>query len=148
MFSQTTEYALRACVWLAENETSPQTTHDIARATQVPAGYLSKVLQALGRAGLVHGSRGKNGGFELVKPASELTILEIVNAVDPIRRIRSCPLSLRSHQAHLCPLHRRLDQALQSIELSFRSVTLAGLLQESPETRPLCDAVELAGAAS
>ncbi|MEZ5402746.1 MAG: Rrf2 family transcriptional regulator [Bryobacteraceae bacterium] len=139
MFSQTTEYALRAVVWLSESPDEPQTTIDIAAATQVPAGYLSKVLQALGRAGIVRGSRGKYGGFELTRPAASMTILEIVNAVDPVRRIEQCPLGLASHRGTLCPLHRKMDDALASIESSFREVTLAELSRGAAGVRPLCE---------
>ena len=137
MFSQTAEYALRAAVWLAETDGAPQTNQQIAIATHVPAGYLSKVLQALGRAGLVHGSRGKHGGFELTVPPDRLTILEIVNAVDPICRITACPLHLDSHKDRLCPLHQKMDQALATIEESFRSSTLAQLLTEPGSPKPL-----------
>ena len=48
----------------------------------------------------------------LAKPPGELTILEVVNAVEPIGRIKTCPLGLSSHGVNLCPLHRRLDAAL------------------------------------
>ena len=64
MISQTAEYALRAIVYLAGQEL-PQTTQQIAATTRVPAGYLSKVLQALARGGLVHSQRGLHGGFTL-----------------------------------------------------------------------------------
>ena len=80
MFSQTAEYALRAVVWLANNDDAPMTTNQIAKATQVPPDYLSKVLWALGRSGLVHAQRGKNGGFTLTRPADELSILDVINA--------------------------------------------------------------------
>lgn len=52
MTSQTAEYALRAVVWLASQPERALNTRQISAATQVPAGYLSKVLQALARAGL------------------------------------------------------------------------------------------------
>jgi len=139
MFSQTTEYALRAAVWLAESEGSAQTTSQIARATQVPAGYLAKVLQALARGGIVLGARGLHGGFELTRPAADITILDIVNIVEPIKRIKTCPLRLNSHARKLCPLHKRLDDAVAAIEQSFGSTTLADLLS-NPAHRPLCGA--------
>jgi len=132
ILSQTTEYALRAAVWLAQNHGTSQTTQQIASATKVPAGYLSKVLQGLGRGGLVRALRGKGGGFELCKPPAAMTILEIVRVVDPIQRIHSCPLGLDSHSRHLCPLHHRIDQALASIEASFDSTSLADLLAPQP----------------
>src|SRR5580765_7688647 len=121
MFSQTVEYALRAVVHLAFNAPNGQTTEEIARATKVPPAYLSKVLQGLVQAGVVKSQRGIGGGMSLVKKPSELTILEVVNAVDPIQRIRTCPLDLASHGVKLCPLHHRVDKALALVEDAFRT---------------------------
>src|SRR3954467_12237327 len=104
MFSQTVEYALRAVVYLADQSPSPRTTDQIAAATRVPKAYLSKVLQGLSRAGLVHAQRGIGGGMSLPKPPERLTILEVVDAVEPIGRIRECPVGLASHGVRLCPL--------------------------------------------
>lgn len=139
MFSQTTEYALRAAVWLAQNIGSPQTTVQVAEATKVPISYLSKVLQSLGRAGIVRAVRGLHGGFELIQPPELVSILDIVNVVDPIRRIKSCPLHLQSHSKQLCPLHKKMDQALAVVEDSFRTTTLADVLRPGSEQRPLCE---------
>ena len=141
MFSQTTEYALRAAVWLAQNTGSPQTTAQVAEATKVPISYLSKVLQSLGRAGVVSAARGLHGGFELVQPPEQVSILDIVSVVDPIRRIKSCPLDLQSHSKQLCPLHKKMDQALAVVEDSFRTTTLADVLRPGSEQRPLCEAL-------
>ena len=63
MLSQTVEYSLRAIVWLASHPDDPQTNQQIANATLVPAGYLSKVMQSLGRGGLVTAQRGKRGAY-------------------------------------------------------------------------------------
>lgn len=139
MFSQTVEYALRAVVQLASAAPQPQTTEQIARATKVPQAYLSKVLQSLVQAGIVRSQRGIRGGMALVKTPAELTILEVVNAVDPIRRIRTCPLKLAAHGVNLCPLHRRVDNALAMVEDAFRSTTLQEVLDEPSASIPLCD---------
>lgn len=138
MFSQTVEYALRAVVYLANEAPSARTTDQIASATRVPRPYLSKVLQSLIRSGLVHSQRGLGGGIKLGKPAAELTILEVVNAVDPMQRIHTCPLGLAAHGAHLCPLHSRLDRAMASVEQAFASTTLAEVLAEETRSVPLC----------
>ncbi len=139
MFSQTVEYALRAVVHLAIKSPTGQTTEEIARATHVPQAYLSKVLQSLVQAGLVRSQRGIGGGMSLVKTPAELTILEVVNAVDPIQRIRTCPLELESHGVRLCPLHRRVDNALAMVEEAFKSTTLQEVIDEPTESVPLCD---------
>ncbi len=139
MLSQTVEYALRAVVHLADRAPEARTTDEIAAATRVPKPYLSKVLQGLGRAGIVRSRRGIGGGVCLVKAPADLTVLEVVEAVEPIGRIRTCPLGLSSHGVRLCPLHRRLDDALASVEEAFRRTTLAEILAEPTESTPLCE---------
>lgn len=139
MFSQTVEYALRAVVCLADRSPTPQTTEQIARATLVPKPYLSKVLQGLHAAGIVELKRGIGGGVTLSRRPDEMTILDVVNSVEPIRRIRECPLGLQAHGVNLCPLHKRLDQALATVEDAFRRSTLAELLNEPTSSHPLCE---------
>ena len=138
MISQTAEYALRAIVFLADQDGSPHTTAQIAEATQVPAGYLAKVMQALSRVRLVNSQRGLNGGFTLAKDASELTMYQIVCAVDPIRRFSECPLGLPSHGADLCPLHRTLDESARMLEEKFTATTIASLIDVPGPNKPLC----------
>ena len=139
MFSQTVEYALRAVVHLADQAPAARTTDQIAEATRVPKAYLSKVLQGLCHAGIVHSKRGLGGGMVLVKKPEELTILEVVDAVEPLGRIKECPLGLESHGIRLCPLHKRMDEALASVEDAFRKTTLAEVLSEPTDSRPLCE---------
>jgi Rrf2 family nitric oxide-sensitive transcriptional repressor len=139
MFSQTVEYALRAVVYLAQQTPEARTTEQIATATKVPQAYLAKVLQELGQAGLVRSQRGVGGGISLRKSPAEINLLEVVNAVDPIKRIQKCPLGLAAHGVTLCPLHQRLDGALAMVEKAFRETTLAEVLAEPSPSVPLCD---------
>jgi Rrf2 family protein len=139
MISRTAEYALRAVVCLADQKDTPLTTQQIAEATRVPAGYLSKVLQALGRAGLVVSQRGLHGGFTLGQPAEQTSVLDVINAVDPMQRIRKCPLGVKSHTGNLCPLHRRLDSAMEMVEHAFGRTTMAELLADPDQLHPLCE---------
>lgn len=144
MISQTAEYALRAIVHLAERAGAPQTTQQIAQVTCVPAGYLAKVMQGLSRMGLVKAQRGLHGGFTLAVPAEELTVLDVVQAVDPVQRIKSCPLGIEGHQT-LCPLHSRLDDAAAMVEKALGASTIAELLLEPkrgkrpPSFRDCCE---------
>jgi Rrf2 family protein len=141
MISQTTEYALRAIVYLASKPEQAQTAQQIAAATQVPADYLAKVLQSLRRAGLVHSQRGLHGGSALAVPAERLTVYDVVQAVDPIRRIKHCPLGVPGH-IKLCPLHRRLDHAISLVEKALKESNIAELLAEPDRKKgipiPLC----------
>ncbi|HRX78194.1 MAG: Rrf2 family transcriptional regulator [Planctomycetaceae bacterium] len=138
MISQTAEYALRAVVYLADHGGDPKTNVQIAEATQVPTGYLAKVMQGLSRARVVNSQRGLNGGFTLKESPDELTVLAVINAIDPIRRIHECPLGLPSHGTTLCPLHQRIDNAAALVEEAFGDTTISELLDVPKSRKPLC----------
>ncbi|MDB5391832.1 MAG: transcriptional regulator, BadM/Rrf2 family [Planctomycetaceae bacterium] len=138
MISQTAEYALRAIVFLADRNDVPQTTAQIAEETFVPVNYLAKVMQSLSKAKVVHAQRGPNGGFVLAKPGNVMTVLEVINAVDPIHRFPECPLKLPHHGKNLCPLHRKLDDTALMAEQAFGSTTISSLLDVPQTRKPLC----------
>ncbi len=137
MISSTVEYALRAMVNLsALGPEMAANSETIAASTGVPQGYLSKILRDLVVAGLVVSQRGPNGGFSLARPPEQITMLDVVNAVDSIQRIQKCPLGNPEH-VRLCPLHRRIDHALDLIERQFRGTTLAEIIEEgSAKSKP------------
>lgn len=140
MLTSTAEYALRAAVHLASLAGESASGERIAEATKVPAGYISKVMRDLVVAGLVGSQRGPNGGFTLARSPERISVLEVLNAVAPIQRIRSCPLGNPAHLA-LCPMHRRLDDAIASIEATFGATSLAQLLEPTAEGGPQCAAL-------
>lgn len=127
MLPKTTEYALRAAVWLGRSPQRAASADEIAKAIRVPRRYLHRVLQDLVRAGLVRSQPGPGGGYRLDRPTDEVTILDVVNAVGAIERIRICPLGLASHTS-LCPLHSELDRAYAEMEAAFARMTVAQLL--------------------
>lgn len=137
MISQAVEYSLRAMGILAESPSAALTVQTIAERGQIPAAYLSKLLQGLTRAGLVTAQRGVGGGYVLARSAAEITLADVVNVVEPLQRITRCPLGKPGHLT-LCPLHRRLDDALATIEQAYRSTTLADLCKEAQGAAPLC----------
>ncbi len=138
MLSQTTEYALRAMTHLASLEGGEAVNSEtIAARTKVPRGYLSKVLRDLVLAELITSQRGPHGGFALSRSPDRITMLEVINAVDPIQRITRCPLGNPSH-LQLCPLHRRLDDALSRIEGEFAATSLAEVIETNTRTGARC----------
>ncbi len=138
MISQTVEYALRAIVTIAQHEGHPCTARQISEITQVPAPYLSKLMQGLVRANIVRSQRGLGGGFVLIQEPQELAIWNVVDAVEPFPRIHECPLGIKSHGSTLCPLHRKLDDAMAMVEEQFRNTTIADVLAEPGAVTPLC----------
>lgn len=140
MFSQTAEYALRAMVHLAYAGQAGCSTSELAEKTMVPRAYLSKVLQSLRAAGLLESKRGVGGGIRIADHPESITVMSVINAVEPLRRIHSCPLGLASHGTNLCPLHAKLDDAICHIEQSFTGTTLAEIISgDSQRPAPLCE---------
>ncbi len=139
MFSQTTEYAMRAMASLALKPDSLVATPELAKQTQVPANYLAKVLQQLAGADLIVGRRGVGGGYKLARPAAQINLLEVINAVTSLKRITSCPLGLPNHGPNLCPLHRRQDEAAAAVIKVYSGVSLQDLLDDPNPNKPLCD---------
>jgi Rrf2 family protein len=139
MLSQTTEYALRAMVWLAYSDGELMPTSTLAERTGVPFNYLAKVLQSLAQADLIVGRRGVGGGYRLARASESISMLDIINAINPVQRILSCPLGLPTHGTNLCPLHRQLDFAACTVIEKFKDISLSDLLDEREASRPLCD---------
>jgi Rrf2 family protein len=137
LISRTAEYALRAIVWLIQEPARSQTTRQIAGGTQAPADYVSKVLQALARANLVRSQRGLGGGFQLACDPAQVSVLDVINAVDPLERIHVCPLGLKVHATQLCPLHCGLNEAVTHLETTFGNAKLSDLLNSDSSSVPL-----------
>lgn len=138
MLSKTAEYALRATVWLAREPGKTESADRLAGVTRVPRRYLHKVLQDLVEAGLVRSQPGPGGGYTLSRDPSTVTILDVVNAVDPIERIHGCPLGLQSHTS-LCPLHQALDRAYATVEDALGKVSVADVLRQPSRIPPLVE---------
>lgn len=138
MLSKTAEYALRAVALLATQPGRPALADQLAEKTLIPRRYLNRVLQDLVGARLLRSRPGRGGGYELTRPASEVTILDVVNAVSPLERIRQCPLGLATHTS-LCPLHAELDRAYAATEQAFAGVTMAEVLASTTGIVPLCE---------
>jgi len=126
-------------MFLALSNARPHTTAEIAERTRIPPGYLSKVLRTLSHAGLLDARRGIGGGFMLAKHPADMSILDVLNAVDDgITRIESCPLGSMEHQS-LCAMHRMLDDVSAYIEEKFSTTTIQNMLEAACESHPLCD---------
>lgn len=76
------DYALRAVLELARGGDSPITADRIARAQEIPPKFCESILLQLRRGGIVYAQRGPEGGYWLAKPASALTLIEIIEVID------------------------------------------------------------------
>lgn len=128
--SQTTGYAILALASLDSEEGTWVQALEIAERTGIPRPYLSKVLHALGRHGLVRTKRGYRGGFALAAPASKINLLQIVEAIEGTRTSPRCVLGLAGcSDERACPMHEFWTRERTRIEARLRSITLAEMAE-------------------
>jgi Rrf2 family protein len=83
------DYALRAAIELAASGDGHVTAEQLAKAQRIPAKFLEAILTQLRRAGLVRSQRGPDGGFWLARPAEEISLADIIRAIDgPLLGVR------------------------------------------------------------
>ncbi len=108
MIQQTSRYALNILGFLAENQGRRTRSHEIARATGIPANYLSKILNQLRKQALVDSEKGWGGGFQLRRKALHTPISEVVAIFEGLENTtrKDCLFGLPECNADdPCPLH-------------------------------------------
>jgi Rrf2 family nitric oxide-sensitive transcriptional repressor len=131
-FSQSTDLAIHGLWALACLETGRVILlSDIASRQHVSESYLSKVFQKLTRAGLTRAMRGKRGGYTLARPPAEISIGDVVRAMDPEPPMYQCLARERCCEAMAnCLLLRVFAEAEQHMYAVLDRVTLADLLTD------------------
>jgi len=136
MLSKTAQYALCAVDYLARHPGEPQKAREMAAGTGAPTAYLSTVLKSLKRAGILKSRPGPHGGYELNVAPEQLTMLDVVDASDPLPRFEACPLGRDEHAHALCPVHRCVGEATDRAREVLARTTIADLLSEGESCAP------------
>lgn len=123
------DYAVRAMAQLAaDTGTGPVTASRLAEEQAIPVKFLHAVLTELRRARLVRSTRGADGGFELARPAEEITLAEVLRAVDgPLVNVHEESLSTLDYPGPAKSLREVWMAARVSIRNVFEHVTIADL---------------------
>lgn len=134
MLSRTTAHALRTLGYLVERRGSRIPGEEIARATGVPANYLSKILNVLRKRGIVDSEKGWGGGFELREDALGLQVREIVivlEGVDPLEQ-NDCVFGLPECGSEApCPLHSHWERIRGTLNEMVTTLTVRDLGRDS-----------------
>lgn len=92
------DYAIRAILYLSQMEPNQRAaTSQIAKSKNIPSSFLAKIISQLSIAGLIHTSRGARGGVSLAHPPKEVSVLQVVEAIDGPIAINDCTLD-----PHIC----------------------------------------------
>jgi Rrf2 family iron-sulfur cluster assembly transcriptional regulator len=123
------EYAVRAMTYLARfPEGHVASLRDIGRAQEIPESFLAKILQSLVHAGLAVSQRGAHGGFALARPAEQITMREVIEAVDGPISVNVCTLDPEDcKRSGSCEVHKTWLRAQEQLMDVLGGVTLSSL---------------------
>jgi len=123
------EYAIRGIVYLATLQPGKVVlVSEIAEATDVPQTFLAKIFQSFAKQGLVNSFRGTGGGFVLGRPASQITLRQVVEAVEgPVIPNRCLIADVGCERKERCTVHPVWNRMQQQIGAILDSVTLEEL---------------------
>ena len=129
VFSRSCQYAIRAMAHIAACEEGQVCrAQEIAKSQEIPAPFLSTVLQNLARAGLMKSYKGPKGGFCLGRPAVQITLYDILEALGSLSGLTRCAIGLESCSGDmLCPLHDRWEPVRQGVIDYLQVVTVADM---------------------
>jgi len=125
--SHRSEYAIRATVAIAlAGGGVPLSTRRIAEQMDVPAGFLAHVLADLVQAGIVSGTPGRNGGYNLTVPAAELDLLRVVDAVETDDKAPRCVMRAGSCGSNgACAVHEAFESATTAMRRKLAATKLS-----------------------
>ncbi|MBM4165317.1 MAG: Rrf2 family transcriptional regulator [Ignavibacteria bacterium] len=129
IFSKSCEYALQSMLYIARKaKNQPILLRDISTELNIPYHFLSKVLQNLVRDGLVVSHRGINGGFFLGRSAEEITLFDIICAIEGKTFFDNCILGFpKCSDEYPCPAHFQWKDAKSILLEVFQRKTVAEL---------------------
>lgn len=139
IYTDSGKYAIRALTYMAGQEdlSNPVSAADVAEAENIPPYYLAKVLQDLARADLLSSVRGRGGGFLLKRAPEDIEVLEILEAVENIRRLTTeCVLGLDECNDQVpCPLHSTWKEFRENLLGNLHQLTLQDMVDELGKKR-------------
>jgi Rrf2 family protein len=121
------DYAVRAVVELAgKGDSQPIKAERVAKAQDIPLNFLENILGELRHAGIVRSQRGAEGGFRLARPANEITIADVIRAVEgPLATVRGGPPEELSYSGQAAELARVWIAVRKSLRAVVERVTVA-----------------------
>ena len=130
MFNKTAEYALRAVAAIARAEDErPVLARDIAKNSQIPNKYLSKVLRDLVHTGLLTSSRGIGGGFRLKRRADRIRLADVVRPFDDVLAPRRCPFgNAKCSDENPCTMHAQWKPVSEALRTLLEHTTVADII--------------------
>lgn len=140
MFSASCHYGLQAMFYIALHcsEDKNVSLNDIAEDKDIPKHFLSKILQLLVKNKLLCSMKGPNGGFKLSRPADNITLIEIVDAIDGLDIFKQCGIGFKEcDENDPCPIHTEYKNIRDHVRELFENKTLEALADDAENGKHL-----------
>lgn len=137
IYSRSAEYAIRAFVYLAQvPEGKYAMVKNIAEQSEIPTHFLAKILQQLARKGFLRSSKGPTGGFALRKSPDDITLLEIVDAIDGLAEYERCPSGMTEcNDEAPCGMHESWKELRSRIIGYLEGTTISDVARSLQQKR-------------
>ena len=126
-FSEAASLAVHGVLLLAAPGAEQRTVHSLAASVGASEAHMAKVVQRLGKAGILSCTRGPRGGVFLARPAGEITLLEVYEAVEGPLKSQGC--ALKGCNRPPCPVKGLVDAVTDRVSQELASKTLAELVE-------------------
>jgi Rrf2 family protein len=133
MFSKACEYALRAVLYISIKSVNGERLSmlEISKEIDAPVAFTAKILQSLVREGIISSTKGPKGGFFIETKAKEVTINDIVMAIDGVDVLHNCTLGLKECSDEFpCPLHAHVIAYKNHLREILHNTTLQDLVSD------------------
>jgi len=130
--TRTGEYGLRGLLFLAKQPVNRLfLVSEVSKAQRIPETYLAKIFQRLSKTGLLKSTRGLNGGFNLGKPAKEITMKQVIEALEGPIALNRCLLRQgECDEEERCPLHDVFEEAQEKFIEVLDRTTIEDLARQ------------------
>ena len=133
MFSKTCEYAIRAMIYIAQHSKDERRVgiKEIAQGIDSPEHFIAKILQDLGKKGLVQSAKGPTGGFYHNERSLNNSLADVVKAIDGDKLFTGCGLGLKAcSEDHPCPIHHQFKQVRGEVKQLLENAKIGQLSEE------------------
>ena len=123
------DYGVRCVLYLARNAQEISSVNEIAKAMHIPKSFLAKIVQRLVKAGIVKSVRGVSGGFSLAKKPKNISILDVIKAIQGNAAINVCAIDKKvCRLSNTCSVHPIWVELREIIEKRLQEENFANLI--------------------
>ncbi len=131
LVTRKTDYAVRCVLYLAQAADQLANVTEVSGKMHIPKTFLAKIFQKLAKAGLVESVRGMNGGFRLAKRPADISLLDIMEAIQGPLCVNVCAVnSKKCSRSSACSVHPFWVKLRQDMNRQMREQTIAQLIAE------------------